>query len=113
MDVGKFGFEAAHVATVLKRGNEQCHQTDCDHHQPKIGRPEKPFGLSRCTLVLYLKELVDTESKGDQRSARSDPRHHGSLIGEPIALHGQPCVVIQFESPSSGFSSFGPMLGLV
>jgi hypothetical protein len=29
MDVGKFGFEAVHVATVLKRGNEQRHQTDC------------------------------------------------------------------------------------
>src|SRR5277367_1620017 len=97
MDVGKFGFEEVHVATVLKRGNEQCQQTNCDHHQPKIGRPEKPFALSRCTLVLYLKELVNTESEGDQRNACPDPGHHGSLIGEPIAVYGEPCVGIQLS----------------
>src|SRR5271155_1079835 len=97
MDVGKLGFEAVHVASVLKGGNQQCHQTGDDHHQPKIGRPEKPFGLSRCTLVLYLKEFVDTESYGDERNAGPYPRHHRSFIGEPIALYGEPCVVIELS----------------
>src|SRR5271165_178332 len=97
MYLGEFGFEAVHIATILKRGNQQRHQTRHDHHQPEIGRPEKPFGLSRCTLVLYLKKLVDTESEGDQRYACPDPRHHGSLIGKPIAFHCQPCVAIQLS----------------
>src|SRR5262245_8010217 len=39
--------------------------------------------------MLELKELVDTETEGNQRRRRPHPGHHGTLVGDPGALKGQ------------------------
>ena len=78
------GAQGFHIATMLERREDQGDDADTDHQRRILSRPQDPFPWPAATLLFLhvLKELIDRETKTDQRRRRPDPRHQRPIVGQ-------------------------------
>src|SRR5689334_7816100 len=83
------GAQRYHVSSMLQRRQHQRQDPDDDHQRRELTRAESSSTLSTLLLVQVLKELVDRETKTDQRRRRPYPRHQRAIVRQPRPIDSQ------------------------
>src|SRR6185369_6894456 len=72
----------AQVVTMLNCSQHKGDQPDCDQKQRKLPWSKSAVFDGLPVFAHVLKELVDSETKTDQRRRRSHPRHQSPFVRE-------------------------------
>jgi hypothetical protein len=74
------GYEGVPVPPVLNGRYREASKADADHDQRKLAWSDDSVNRLG-PLKLELEEFIDRETESNERGRRSDPGHHGPIMG--------------------------------